>query len=160
VNDQHFEQSLVVCEGSPWTSFNTSCREWTVIRQLHMRYKKHGTLLTRTAQEGGRGHPCGGASHSRLAAVKRGRCPLSPVKRWQLCEGAWVAAAYRHPADLGRAAENGLGFLERGIVLFLLTGTLDCSFKGLLPPPVSTSNRRDRSCGCGQVGSARTTEKT
>jgi hypothetical protein len=29
---------------------------------VHRRYKKHGTLLTRTAQEGGKGHPCGGAS--------------------------------------------------------------------------------------------------
>jgi hypothetical protein len=28
---------------------------------LHRRHKKRGTLLTRTAQEGGRGHPCGGA---------------------------------------------------------------------------------------------------
>jgi hypothetical protein len=36
-----------------------------VIIFLHRRYQKHGTLLTRTAQEGGRGHPC----HSQLATA-------------------------------------------------------------------------------------------
>jgi hypothetical protein len=32
---------------------------WGGKTPVHRRYKKHGTLLTRSAQEGGRGHPWG-----------------------------------------------------------------------------------------------------